>query len=125
MIKQFRDHTANERTYLAWIRTAVTLIGFGILIEKIDLFFLYIGKKIGYEDLFQPSLYAELIGLGLFLAGIITIIIATIRFFMHQKAIESNETIPYYNKASNIIFSGLMIVFTTILFFLLVSKLFQ
>ncbi len=122
MIKQFRDHTANERTYLAWIRTAITIIGFGILIEKIDLFFLYVGKKIGYEDLFQPSLHAELIGLGLFLAGIITIVIATIRFFMYQKAIELDETIPYHNKLINILFSGLMILFTAILFFLLVSK---
>jgi hypothetical protein len=30
MIKQFGDHTANERTYLAWIRTAITIIGFGM-----------------------------------------------------------------------------------------------
>ena len=125
MIKQFGDHTANERTYLAWIRTAITIIGFGILIEKIDLFFLYIGKKIGYEDLFQPSVHAQLIGFGFFLAGIIIIVVTTIRFFIYQKAIELDETIPYHNKLINILFSGLMILFTVILFFLLVSKIFQ
>ena len=53
MIKQYRDHTANERTYLAWIRTAITIMAFGILIEKIDLFFLYIGKKSGMMIFFK------------------------------------------------------------------------
>ena len=124
MIKQFTDHTANERTYLAWIRTAVTIMAFGILVEKIDLFFLYIGKKIGYDDLFQPSLPAELIGLGLFLVGIIIIAIATIRFYMHQKTIDLDESLPYHNKAINILFSGLMILFTAALLFLLVNKIF-
>lgn len=30
-----RDHLANERTYLAWMRTAVALIGCGILIGRL------------------------------------------------------------------------------------------
>ncbi len=30
-----RDHLANERTYLSWIRTAVSLLGFGILIVRL------------------------------------------------------------------------------------------
>lgn len=29
-----RDHLANERTFLAWIRTSLALIGFGLLISK-------------------------------------------------------------------------------------------
>jgi putative membrane protein len=28
-----RDHLANERTLLAWIRTAVTVIGLGFLLD--------------------------------------------------------------------------------------------
>tara|TARA_R110002124_G_scaffold267187_5_gene434320 strand:- start:1518 stop:1847 length:330 start_codon:yes stop_codon:yes gene_type:complete len=35
MIRNFADHTANERTYLAWIRTAIAIAGFGFLIEKL------------------------------------------------------------------------------------------
>jgi putative membrane protein len=30
-----RDHLANERTLLAWIRTAVTFIGLGLLIDRL------------------------------------------------------------------------------------------
>lgn len=29
-----RDHLANERTYLAWIRTALALIGFGFIVVR-------------------------------------------------------------------------------------------
>jgi len=35
MIDRFGDHTANERTFLAWVRTAIAVAGFGILIEKL------------------------------------------------------------------------------------------
>ncbi|MEJ2362577.1 MAG: DUF202 domain-containing protein [Gammaproteobacteria bacterium] len=42
MIDNFRDHAANERTYLAWIRTAIALMAFGFVIEKFDLFLRYL-----------------------------------------------------------------------------------
>lgn len=32
---RIRDHLANERTYLAWIRSAISLLGFGVLIVRI------------------------------------------------------------------------------------------
>lgn len=32
------DHQANERTYLAWMRTSVTLMGFGFVVAKFGLF---------------------------------------------------------------------------------------
>ena len=30
-----RDHLANERTLLAWIRTAVTVVGLGFLLDRL------------------------------------------------------------------------------------------
>ncbi|WP_210433913.1 YidH family protein [Acidianus brierleyi] len=32
------DHFANERTFLAWVRTGIALIGFGFVIAKFALF---------------------------------------------------------------------------------------
>ena len=37
MIERFTDHAANERTYLAWIRTALAFMGFGLLLERFEL----------------------------------------------------------------------------------------
>jgi putative membrane protein len=38
MIRKFSDHSANERTFLAWVRTAIAVMAFGFLVEKFDLF---------------------------------------------------------------------------------------
>jgi putative membrane protein len=32
-----RDHLANERTLLAWIRTALTVIGLGFIVDRLAL----------------------------------------------------------------------------------------
>ena len=37
-IKNYTDHAANERTFLAWVRTAVAIIAFGFVVERFDLF---------------------------------------------------------------------------------------
>ena len=117
MINRYTDHSANERTYLAWIRTSVAIMAFGFLIEKFDLFVSYIGKAIGDKVHFQPSLSAEIAGLGLFLVGVLIIITATVRFFTYKKYIESNESIPYSVKKTNILLSSLMILMALFLFF--------
>ena len=38
MIRGYSDHAANERTFLAWVRTAIAVMAFGFLVEKFDLF---------------------------------------------------------------------------------------
>ena len=38
MIERYSDHAANERTFLAWVRTAIAVMAFGFLVEKFDLF---------------------------------------------------------------------------------------
>ena len=35
-----RDHLANERTYLAWLRTGMAMMGFGVVIAKLRYLFL-------------------------------------------------------------------------------------
>lgn len=38
MIKNFSDHMANERTFLAWVRTSIAVMAFRFLVERFDLF---------------------------------------------------------------------------------------
>ena len=38
MIEHYTDHAANERTFLAWVRTALALVAFGCVLAKFDLF---------------------------------------------------------------------------------------
>ena len=41
------DHLANERTFLAWIRTSIALMGFGFVIVKFALFIKQISLVLG------------------------------------------------------------------------------
>ncbi|WP_243110067.1 DUF202 domain-containing protein, partial [Clostridium sp. E02] len=63
-----RDHLANERTYLAWMRTAIALIGFGVLIARL-------------RYLVSPDVPGTgqgwLVGLGLSSIGLITVLLST------------------------------------------------
>ena len=122
MIKRFTDHSANERTYLAWIRTSIAIMAFGFLIERFDIFISFIGKSIGDEQNFKSSLSVELVGLSLFLVGILIVIVATIRFFTHKESIDSEETIPYSIKQTNILLSILIILIAIFLFFYMGSQ---
>jgi putative membrane protein len=123
MIKRFTDHSANERTYLAWIRTAIAIMAFGFLIEKFDLFVSYIGKAMGNEDILHRSIEAEVVGLGLFIVGILLIITATIRFFMNRQAIDTEEEVPFGIRKTNYLFSGLIILLALFLLFYMAHKL--
>jgi len=38
MIRDYTDHAANERTFLAWVRTGIAVLAFGFVIEKLTCF---------------------------------------------------------------------------------------
>ena len=116
MIKRYTDHSANERTYLAWVRTAITIMAFGFLIEKFELFLAYLGHQMGKSGDFTPSTTTEMVGLALFLVGVLIVISATLRFFTYKRYIESDDDIPYGVRRTNMLLSTLMIALGVFLF---------
>ncbi|MDX2483370.1 MAG: DUF202 domain-containing protein [Pseudodonghicola sp.] len=36
MIENYADHSANERTFLAWVRTAMAIVGFGLAAARLS-----------------------------------------------------------------------------------------
>jgi putative membrane protein len=61
-----RSHAASERTMMAWVRTALALIGFGIGIYEV-------ADKTGGQSTFRNS---KLIGLALIILGIVSMFLA-------------------------------------------------
>jgi inner membrane protein YidH len=86
MIRDYRDHAANERTFLAWVRTGIAVIAFGFVIEKFNLFVLAMananapeaGRQLLVERLSGPL--GRYDGHVLIFVGIGLIIIAAARF---------------------------------------------
>ena len=124
MIKKYTDHAANERTYLAWIRTSIAIMAFGFLIEKFELYLAFIGTSLGDVEQFQPSLSAQLVGLSLFLVGILIIIASTVKFYLYKKDIDSEEIVSHGSKKITAALSVLIIVMAIFLFFYMGEQIF-
>jgi putative membrane protein len=64
MIRNFSDHSANERTFLAWVRTAIAVMAFGFLVEKFDLFLELAAPSLAGRPLSLPGLkFGDIAGL--------------------------------------------------------------
>ncbi|MGD0024722.1 MAG: DUF202 domain-containing protein [Xanthobacteraceae bacterium] len=95
MIKRYSDHAANERTFLAWVRTAIAVMAFGFLIEKFDLFLQVAAPQMALQQLApHGQKFANAAGLAFIAIGVAMIVIAGIRFAGTAKAIEADDTMP-------------------------------
>ena len=125
MIKKYTDHAANERTYLAWVRTSIAIMAFGFLIEKFELYIAFISLSLDDAQKVQPSLSAQLVGLSLFLVGILIIIVSTLKFYIYKKDIDSEELVSYGSKKITAALSLLIIVMALFLFFYMGEQIFH
>jgi putative membrane protein len=92
MIRNFGDHSANERTFLAWVRTAIAVMAFGFLVEKFDLFLEMAAPSLVGRTLSLPGQkFGNTAGLALILVGTAMVAVAALRFLMTAKAIDSDE----------------------------------
>jgi putative membrane protein len=97
MIRNFAEHAANERTFLAWIRTGIAVIAFGFVLEKFNLFILAltgtsaaeVRQSIRTDRLVGPLGRYE--GLSLTLVGVALIAIAGLRFVRTKRLIEASD----------------------------------
>ena len=89
MIRNYGDHAANERTFLAWVRTAIALMVFGFAVERLDLVIR------GTPVIAPPPLpgahslrLGELAGLALMVAGLAVVVVAIWRFLKTTREID-------------------------------------
>ncbi|MEO8822662.1 MAG: DUF202 domain-containing protein [Ginsengibacter sp.] len=81
------DHLANERTYLAWMRTSIGIMAFGFVVVKFSLFVKRISLLIGHPVVVPNRGYSAIVGIILVLVGTITTILSYIRYRQSEKQI--------------------------------------
>lgn len=94
MIRNFSDHAANERTFLAWIRTAIAVMAFGFLVAKFNLFLRITAQSLALRGDSTPvpgGGFGGVAGIILMAAGTGMVALATVRFVRTNRAIESPE----------------------------------
>jgi len=94
MIRNFSDHAANERTFLAWVRAAIAVMAFGFLVAKFDLFLQIPARSISggrQTTRMSGSGFSGAVGVVLILAGAVMIVLAAVRFVCTSRAIDSAD----------------------------------
>ena len=91
--KKVSDHLANERTFLAWVRTGIAVMAFGFVIERFGLLLREMGLKVGLganSSLLSPK------GLGIVVTvlGIVMLVAALLHFVQVRRIIEEERYHP-------------------------------
>jgi putative membrane protein len=117
MIAHFTDHAANERTFLAWIRTALAVMAFGFLVERFDLFMQMAAAALGGHAI-SPRRQAlgDGIGLLLLLLGGSMMVVATLRYRRNRARIDAPEMCAGHGGESDLVMAGLLLLLGTALF---------
>jgi putative membrane protein len=89
-VETLRIHQANERTLLAWVRTALGLMGFGFAIARFGLF---VRQLASAENATAPtrSVGSSWVGVVLVALGMLVSVVATLRYGRLRQAIERGE----------------------------------
>jgi putative membrane protein len=83
------EHLANERTFLAWVRTSISLMAFGVVIAKLRFL-------LGRVSMLAPasgSRSTEL-GIAFLLVGLLTLATATVSYFRARRMIDTQTFQP-------------------------------
>jgi len=74
MIPNYTDHAANERTFLAWVRTTISIVGFGLA-----------ASRLGTGN---PPIWTEFLML---VAGAVVVFLAFLRMRKAHRRIDAKE----------------------------------
>lgn len=89
------EHLANERTILAWIRTSIAVMTFGVALNRFSLFLIEFGQVVpGSKRHTSMNAHAEELGVGLVVLGVLLMIGATWHYLHVANAIDSETYRP-------------------------------
>jgi putative membrane protein len=91
-------HMANERTFLAWIRTSIGIMAFGFVVEKFAFFInnlSYLLSKSTIPETTPPSSeYSKIIGIILVAMGALMGVLSFIRYKKVEREIDEDTFRP-------------------------------
>ena len=97
-VRNRRVHMANERTFLAWIRTSIGIMAFGFVVEKFALFIKQMSLILGNANIESasppPHGYSAIV--GIFLVGLGTLMgpLAFVRYKKVERQINEDTYQP-------------------------------
>ena len=86
------EHLANERTMLAWIRTAIAVMTFGVGINRFSLFLVEFGQNVPGGR--TVNVHAEQLGVGMVGLGLLVMLGGTWHYIHVAQSIDDETYRP-------------------------------
>jgi uncharacterized membrane protein YidH (DUF202 family) len=93
-VRDRRVRMANERTFLAWIRTSISIMAFGFVVEKFSLFVRQLSAYLGREASVPSPGYSSIIGILLIALGAVMGVLAFFRYRTVERQIAQDTYAP-------------------------------
>ena len=97
-VRDRRVHMANERTFLAWIRTSIGIMALGFVVEKFALFIKQMSLILGNANIenVSPASHGYSAIVGIFLVGFGTLmgLLAFVRYKKVERQINEDTYQP-------------------------------
>jgi putative membrane protein len=85
------DHLANERTFLAWLRTSIGIMAFGFVVVKFSLFMKQLSLALGKPLAPNPKGVSPILGVSLVCVGLLTTFFSYLRFLHTKKQLDNHS----------------------------------
>ena len=92
--KRAPEYLANERTFLAWIRTAIAVISLGFVVAKFSLWLSELAAKLQSGVAIPQSGASIPIGISMMALGGLLAVLAAWRYRVVNRAIERGVVLP-------------------------------
>jgi putative membrane protein len=115
-----QHYLANERTFLAWFRTCIALIGLGFIVSRFSLFLKQFGvitKTLTVDTLANNMNPSYLLGIGIIILGIALLICALKNYLDIDKSIQKGtkyvprHSLIYTSTIILIVFGVIIVVY--------------
>ena len=120
MIEGYSDHAANERTFLAWVRTGIAVIAFGFVIERFNLFLLTIASAALGEQAARSHFtgvsgrVGRYEGLAFIFGGVGLILLAISRFMRVSRLLDDEQAHSASSIRTELILAGVLLLLVTV-----------
>ena len=104
-----REHLANERTLLAWIRSSIGIMAFGFVVVKFSLFIRQISLLLGKNTTIPIQHgYSSIIGIILVVVGAIVLLLSYFKYKQTEKQLNNER----FKSSSKLVFLVTLIIFS-------------
>ena len=85
--KQATEYLANERTFLAWVRTSIAVISLGFVVTKFNLWLRELALRLDPNARIEPTGASLPIGVTLMTLGGVLVVLAARRYWVVNQSI--------------------------------------